>query len=193
MLLDLSEKKIMGILNLTPDSFYDGGKYKNLKGMLLKAEQMLTEGAHIIDVGGFSSRPGANHVPVEEELRRVIEAIKLIKSHFPELIISIDTFRATVAERAIEAGASIINDISSGEMDPDMLTLVKFSKVPYIMMHMKGAPADMQQNPEYTDVVKEVLQYFASKLENAHKMGIIDIIIDPGFGFGKTVEHNYQL
>jgi dihydropteroate synthase len=192
-LIDLSEKKVMGILNLTPDSFYDGGKYKNLKGMLSKAGQMLAEGADFIDVGGFSSRPGAGNVPVEEELKRVIESIKLIKSHFPETVVSIDTFRSVVAEKAIEAGAAMINDISSGEMDQNMFALVKSARVPYIMMHMQGTPANMQKKPVYKDVVAEVMQFFAKKLENAHKMGIVDIIIDPGFGFGKTVEHNYQL
>lgn len=192
-LIDFSEKKLMGILNLTPDSFYDGGKYKNLKGMLLKVEQMIAEGADIIDVGGFSSRPGAENVPVEEELKRVIESIKLIKSHFPDTIISIDTFRSEVAKKAIEAGAAMINDISSGEMDPNMIGLVKETQVPYIMMHIQGTPSNMQQNPVYKDVLNEVLQFFAQKLETAHKMGIADIIIDPGFGFGKTLEHNYQL
>jgi dihydropteroate synthase len=192
-LLDLSEKKIMGILNLTPDSFYDGGKYKNLKIMLGSVEKMVTEGADIIDVGGGSSRPGASNVPVEEELRRVIESIKLIKSHFPNLIISIDTFRAEVAEKAIESGAGMINDISCGEMDAGMFEVVKSLKVPYVMMHMQGTPADMQKNPAYNDVVAEVMQFFAKKLEKAHKMGIADVIIDPGFGFGKTGEHNYCL
>jgi dihydropteroate synthase len=192
-LIDLSEKKVMGILNLTPDSFYDGGKYKNLKGMLSKVAQMLVEGADIIDVGGFSSRPGAANVPVEEELKRVIESIKLIKSHFPEVVISIDTFRSVVAEKAIEAGAAMINDISSGEMDHNMFALVKSARVPYIMMHMQGTPANMQNEPVYKNVVAEVMQFFAKKLETAHKMGITDIIIDPGFGFGKTIEHNYQL
>jgi dihydropteroate synthase len=192
-LIDLSEKKIMAILNLTPDSFYDGGKYKNLKAMLSKVEQLLLDGADIIDVGGFSSRPGASDVPVEEELKRVIESIKLIKSHFPGSIVSIDTFRAVVAEKAIESGASIINDISCGEMDKNMFDLVKSAQVPYIMMHMQGTPQNMQQAPKYNDVVKEVMQFFAKKLEIAHKMGIADVIIDPGFGFGKTLEHNYQL
>jgi dihydropteroate synthase len=192
-LIDLSEKKVMAILNLTPDSFYDGGKYKNLKGMLAKAEQLLADGADFIDVGGFSSRPGAGNVPVEEELRRVIESIKLIKSHFPDSLISIDTFRAAVAEKAIEVGAVMINDISCGEMDHQMFDLVKSAQVPYVMMHMQGTPNNMQQNPVYADVVKEVTQFFAKKIQIAHKMGIGDIIIDPGFGFGKTIEHNYQL
>lgn len=192
-LINLSEKKVMGILNLTPDSFYDGGKYKNLKGMLAKVEQMLAEGADFIDVGGFSSRPGASNVPVEEELKRVIESIKLIKSHFPEAVVSIDTFRAVVAEKAIEAGAAMVNDISCGEMDQNMFALVKSAQVPYVMMHMQGTPADMQKKPVYKDVVAEVMQFFAKKIETAHKMGIADIIVDPGFGFGKTIEHNFQL
>jgi len=192
-LIDLSEKKVMAILNLTPDSFYDGGKYKSLKGMLAQVEQFLLEGADFIDVGGFSSRPGAGNVTVEEELKRVIESIKLIKSHFPDSILSIDTFRAEVAEKAIGAGAVMINDISCGEMDPRMFQLVKSSQVPYIMMHMQGTPANMQQSPVYKNVVTEVMQFFAQKLETAHRLGIADVIIDPGFGFGKTIEHNYQL
>ena len=192
-LIDLSEKKVMGILNLTPDSFYDGGKYKNLKSMLAKVEKMLAEGTDFIDVGGFSSRPGAGNVPVEEELRRVVESIKLIKSHFPEAVMSIDTFRSAVAKKAIEAGAVMINDISCGGMDQNMFAFVKSAQVPYIMMHMQGTPSNMQKSPVYKDVVAEVMQFFALKLEIAHKMGIADIIIDPGFGFGKTVEHNFQL
>ena len=191
--IDLSEKKVMGILNLTPDSFYDGGKYKNLKSMLAKVEKMLAEGTDFIDVGGFSSRPGAGNVPVEEELRRVVESIKLIKSHFPEAVMSIDTFRSAVAKKAIEAGAVMINDISCGGMDQNMFAFVKSAQVPYIMMHMQGTPSNMQKSPVYKDVVAEVMQFFALKLEIAHKMGIADIIIDPGFGFGKTVEHNFQL
>jgi dihydropteroate synthase len=192
-LINLSEKKVMGILNLTPDSFYDGGKYKSLKEMLAKAEQLIQDGADFIDVGGFSSRPGAEIVSVEEELKRVIESIKLIKSHFPAAMISIDTYRAVVAEKAIESGAVIINDISSGEMDKNMFDLVKSAQVPYIMMHMQGTPANMQKNPVYKDVVAEVMQFFAKKLEIVHKMGIADVIIDPGFGFGKTIEHNFEL
>ena len=192
-LIDLSDKKVMAILNLTPDSFYDGGKYKNLKAMLSTVEKLLADGADFIDVGGFSSRPGASNVPVEEELRRVVESIKLIKSHFPEAIVSIDTFRAIVAEKAIESGASLINDISCGEMDQNMFALVNSTKVPYIMMHMQGTPENMQKSPDYKNVVNEVLQFFAKKLEIVHKMGISDVIIDPGFGFGKTTEHNYEL
>lgn len=183
----------MGILNLTPDSFFDGGKFPLEKDYLLHTENMLKAGASIIDVGGYSSRPGASHISEEEELIRVIKPLEKLCLRFPEAVFSIDTFRSKVAEEAIHVGASIINDISAGEDDDTMFAMVAKLKVPYIMMHKKGMPADMQSNPEYQDVVKEVISFFSFKLEKLYELGINDVIIDPGFGFGKTLEHNFAL
>ncbi|MFV0237449.1 MAG: dihydropteroate synthase [Flavobacteriales bacterium] len=192
-LIDLSTPKVMGILNLTPDSFFDGGKYKTEDDFLSQAEKMLKEGATFIDLGGYSSRPGAFHVSEEEEVKRVIPAIKLLIKHFPEILISIDTFRSSVARKAIEEGASLINDISGGELDPYMFQTVSNLQVPYILMHMKGNPQNMQQNPLYENVTLEVNHYFAQKTAQLRQLGVHDIILDVGFGFGKTLEHNYEL
>jgi dihydropteroate synthase len=192
-LLNLDSPIVMGILNVTPDSFFDGGKFTHSESILKKATQLIEEGASIIDIGGYSSKPGANEVSLKEELNRVIPAIELIISKFPETIISVDTFRSEVAKKAIEAGASMINDISAGELDSDMFRTIKELQVPYCIMHMKGTPKNMQQNPEYSNVVNEVLYYLAKKVEELKKLGVNDILIDPGFGFGKTVEHNYEL
>jgi dihydropteroate synthase len=183
----------MGVLNVTPDSFYDGGKYTGPEAQLHQAEQMLKEGADILDVGGYSSRPGAEEVSVQEEMDRVLPLIELLRSRFPDAIISIDTFRAIVAEESIRTGAHIINDISAGEDDAEMFETVARLQVPYIMMHKKGSPKDMQLDPQYEDVAKELLQYFSFRIEKLRELGIHDIIIDPGFGFGKTLAHNYQL
>ncbi len=192
-LLPLSDPTVMGILNLSPDSFYDGGKYSDETAMLQQAEKMLAEGASILDVGGASSRPGAATVAADEELKRVLPAIETLSKHFPEAVLSIDTWRAEVAQAAVGAGASIVNDISGGVMDAQMFDTVAKLQVPYILMHMQGDPGTMQQNPQYEDVVLEVLDYFIKKVEMLRSMGIYDIILDPGFGFGKTVEHNYAL
>ena len=192
-LLDLSEPIVMGILNVTPDSFYDGGKYENEKAMLQQAEQMIKEGASIIDVGGMSSRPGAEIIDEEEELLRVLPIIQKIKEHFPKTIISIDTIRARVAEESVGVGASIINDISAGSLDDKLFPTVAKLGVPYILMHMKGEPEDMQQSPDYEDVTLEVLDFFIQKVGELRALGVKDIILDPGFGFGKTIEHNYHL
>ncbi len=192
-LIDLSTPKVMGILNITPDSFYDGGIYKNDRDILSKAEEMLTEGATFIDVGGYSSRPKATHISEEEELKRILPVIDLVLKEFPDTLISADTFRSGVAKHSVEAGASMINDISAGKMDEDMLHTVAELQVPYIMMHMKGTPQTMAKQANYKNLLKEVLFYFSERISKARRLGIIDLIIDPGFGFSKTVQQNYEL
>jgi len=183
----------MGILNVTPDSFYDGGRYDDSDAVLRQVEKMLHEGATIIDVGGMSSRPGARGVPVEEELNRVIPTVQAIRKRFTEAFISIDTVWAKVAKEAIEAGADIVNDISGGSMDDALIPTVATLNVPYILMHIQGTPQTMQNEPHYEDVVTDVLDYFIKKTAELRQNGIKDIILDPGFGFGKTIEHNYTL
>lgn len=192
-LIDLSEPKVMGILNVTPDSFFDSGKNVQLENALKEVEKMLNEGANFIDVGGVSTRPGSAEVPEAEELQRVIPVIELILKEFPETIISIDTFRVKVAEESVLAGAAIVNDISAGNLDYELFKTVARLKVPYILMHMQGTPQTMQKNPQYENVVLEVNQFFSEKINQLKQLGINDIILDPGFGFGKTVEHNYDL
>lgn len=183
----------MGILNVTPDSFFDGGRYPSEVAVLKQVRKMISEGAGIIDVGGASTRPGAAEVSVREELNRVIPVIKSIKNNFPEAILSIDTWRPAVAVAATEAGASMINDVSAGNLDPEMLETVAGLGVPYVLMHMLGSPETMQQKPHYEHIVNEVLDFFIQKLEILRHLGVRDILLDPGFGFGKTVEHNFQL
>jgi len=192
-LLSLEQPIIMGILNVTPDSFFDGGKYVNSSEALNQVESMLEAGADIIDIGGYSSRPGAKDISVDEELSRTIPLVKTIHEKFPDAILSIDSFRSDVAQAAIEAGASIVNDISAGDNDPLMLKTVAKLAVPYIIMHKQGNPETMQNKPEYDDVVQDVLGYLFKKKKECLAAGISDIIIDPGFGFGKTLDHNYQL
>ncbi|MGS2739763.1 dihydropteroate synthase [Sinomicrobium sp. M5D2P17] len=192
-LIDLSTPAIMGILNITPDSFYDGGKYKDESDILSRTEKMLNEGATFIDVGAYSSRPGAQHVDETEELHRIVPVVSLLVKEFPDIRISVDTFRAAVARACVEEGAAIINDIASGNLDSEMIPTVAKLRVPYIMMHMKETPQNMQQNPQYDDITKEILYYFSEKVAEARKAGISDIIIDPGFGFAKTIAHNYEL
>lgn len=192
-LVDLSTPKVMGILNLTPDSFYDGGKYRDEKDILTQVEKMLNDGATFIDIGAYSSRPGAPHISEEEELQRIVPVITLLLNAFPDILISVDTFRSSVAKTCIEAGAALINDISAGEMDSNMFKTIGELNVPYIMMHMQGTPQNMQQNPTYKNVTQDVLYYFSGKIALARQYNINDIIIDPGFGFGKTTAHNYQL
>lgn len=182
----------MGILNITPDSFFDGGQYDSEKALLAQTEKMLSEGADFIDIGGYSSKPGAAFVTESEETERIIPAIKSILRHFPETIISVDTFRGKVAKAAIESGAAIVNDISAGNLDPKMMQTVAAHKVPYIMMHMKGNPKTMQQLAQYENIMKEMLFYFSEKVTEARSHGISDLIIDPGFGFAKTLEQNYE-
>ncbi|NRD23000.1 dihydropteroate synthase [Winogradskyella litoriviva] len=192
-LIDLSAPKVMGILNVTPDSFFDGGKYKDETEILNQVETMLKHKATFIDIGGYSSRPNADDVSETEELNRVLPVIELILKHFPETLISIDTFRSEVAKQCIEAGAALVNDISAGQLDSNMLATVGKLSVPYIMMHMKGTPKTMQQQTQYKDLAKEVISYFAERIKAAHQEKINDIIIDPGFGFAKTTEQNFKL
>ena len=193
-LIDLSTPKIMGVINSTPDSFYDGGSYNEIDKALKQVHKHLNDGASFIDIGGYSSRPDAKHITTEEEIKRVIPLILEINSQFPEAVISIDTFRSEVAEKAIKSGASIINDISAGDLDTKMLETVADLQVPYIAMHMKGTPQTMQLNPLYNkDIAKEIIYYFSKKIETINKLNINDIMLDVGFGFGKTIEDNYQL
>ena len=192
-LMDLSTPKIMGILNVTPDSFYDGGMFDSNKKILDHVEKMLTDGADIIDVGGYSSRPGAKEVKLKDEIKRVVPTIELIKKEFNETTISVDTFRSEVALQAVNSGASIINDISGGDLDPNMFNCVAELNVPYIIMHMQGNPKNMQNNPLYENVIVEIIENLSKKVFKATEAGVIDVIIDPGFGFGKTIEHNYKI
>ena len=193
-LIDLTKPKIMGILNLTPDSFYDGGLFNNTDLALAQTEKMLLEGATFIDVGGASSKPGAVEISIDEELARVLTIIEEIQKNFPEAIISIDTYRSVVAQQAVATGAAIVNDISSGSLDAKMLgTIGALGGVPYIAMHMQGKPQNMQDNPSYDNLLVAIRSFFAAKIDDAHKAGIHDVIIDPGFGFGKTLDHNYSL
>jgi len=184
---------VMGILNLTTDSFFDGGKYINEKQIISKCKSMLDEGATIIDIGAQSSRPGSTQISAKDELKKLLPIIKLLKNNFPSIIISIDTFWAKTAHETIEAGADIINDISAGEMDKNMFKVIAKHNAPYIIMHMQGTPQNMQKNPTYNNIVNEVVDYFDNKIKELKTLNISTIIIDPGFGFGKTLEHNYQL
>ena len=192
-LIDVTTPKVMGILNITPDSFYDGGKYKSDKDILNQIEIMLTEGASFIDVGAYSSRPNADDISEEVELKRILPIVKLIMDKFPHTLLSIDTFRSKIAKQCIEAGACMINDISAGKLDNNMLPTIANLKVPYVMMHMKGTPQTMTQLTKYNHLVKDIMFYFSERIEAARRYGIIDIIVDPGFGFAKTIEQNFQL
>ncbi|MDA7567321.1 dihydropteroate synthase [Flavobacteriaceae bacterium] len=190
---DLSSPKIMGVLNVTPDSFYDGGVFSNKKKILAQVEKMILDGADIIDIGGFSSKPGAKTISLKEEEKRVIPIIKLINKTFNKIIISVDTFRSEIAEKSLNEGASIINDISGGDLDKNIYQISYKYKAPYIMMHMNGVPSNMQNNPKYENINHDIIKDFTSKIDSAEKKGVCDIIIDPGFGFGKTIQHNYQI
>lgn len=193
-LYELREPKIMGILNVTPDSFYADSRTPDEGAITARVEQMLAEGADMIDIGGYSSRPGADDVAPEEELRRLMLGLRIVRRISPDIPVSVDTFRADVAQAAIEeGGADIINDISGGMLDKQMFRTVAHLKVPYILMHMQGTPDTMQLAPSYDDVRSDVMRYFAQRIERLALMGVNDIITDPGFGFGKTVEHNYEL
>ena len=192
-LVDLSTPKIMGILNVTPDSFYDGGVHNSDKKILKHVEKMLNDGAVFIDIGAYSSRPNGKNIDENEELNRVVPALELVNNKFPETIISIDTFRSKVAETCLNSGASIINDISAGEMDKKMMKIVGKYKVPYIMMHMKGSPQNMIRKTNYNDMLKEIIKYFSKKINQAISYKINDMIIDPGFGFAKDLKQNYNL
>jgi len=193
-LLDLSVPKVMGIINVTPDSFYEGSRFFREEDYVKAAVAMAEDGADMIDIGGYSSRPGAEDITIEEERDRVLKAIRLINREIPGLIISVDTFRADIAKEAVlECGAGIINDISGGEADQRMFNVVEMLNVPYIIMHMKGTPGTMQKKPVYDDVVADILIWFGERIVRLQSMGVKDLIIDPGIGFGKTVSHNFEL
>jgi dihydropteroate synthase len=192
-LIDLSTPKIMGILNVTPNSFYDGGKFTLSENGLSQVGKMLEEGATFIDIGAYSSKPNAEFVSEEEELSRILPVVQSVLKQFPDALLSIDTFRSEIAAVCIENGAAIINDISAGNLDEKMMDVVAKYKVPYIMMHMRGTPQTMQSHTNYENIVKEILFYFSEKVSKARSLGINDLIIDPGFGFAKTLEQNYEV
>lgn len=191
--IELAAPAVMGILNVTPDSFFDGGKYNDEKSILHQTEKMLSEGATLIDIGACSTRPNATLVSEEEEMKRLLTAIQIVRKRFPDAIISADTFRSNVARHAVSEGANLINDISGGTIDKNIFDVIGKLQIPYILMHIQGTPQTMQQEPRYTKVVAEVINYFENRIRLALSKGIEQIIIDPGFGFGKTVEHNYEL
>ncbi|MFA6277234.1 MAG: dihydropteroate synthase [Pedobacter sp.] len=192
-LIDLSSPAVMAILNLTPDSFYVNSRISSVNEALKATENFLNEGAKFIDIGAYSSRPGAVDITIDEELHRLIPVVEAVTKEFPAALVSIDTFRAKVAEETVSAGAHLINDISAGNLDEKMFETVAKLQVPYIIMHMKGTPQNMQENPTYHNIVDEVSTYFSEKLAVLNKLGVKDIIIDPGFGFAKTISHNYEL
>ena len=192
-LYDFSSPKVMGILNITPDSFYDGGKFKDDQKIKNHINKMINDGMDILDIGGYSSRPGASEVSISEELERVIPTLIFIKKNFKNLIISIDTFRSEVAKASLIEGADIINDISAGVFDSKMMDVISKFNCPYILMHMKGNPRNMQNSPKYKHTAVEIIQFLAERIKVARKKNIVDIIVDPGFGFGKTVKHNFEI
>lgn len=192
-LLVVDKPLVMGILNITPDSFYTGSRFRTVDEVLRRAEQMLNDGARILDMGGQSTRPGSVKLDPAEEGERVLAPIEAVRRHFPEVFISVDTYYASVAEAAVNAGADLVNDISAGTLDENMIPAVARLQVPYVLMHMKGSPQTMQQEARYTDVTRDVLDFLAQKKAELNKAGIKDILIDPGFGFGKTPEHNFTL
>ena len=192
-LFDLSKPKVMGILNLTPDSFYDGGVHNEINKIEDHVNKMVNDGMDILDIGGYSSKPGAKNISVDEELSRVIPILKHIRKIFPELVISIDTFRSKIASASLNEGADIINDISGGTLDKNMMSIVAKNNCPYILMHMQGNPQNMQNDPSYENVTLEIIQYLAQRIKIAYDNDIVDLIVDPGFGFGKTLEHNFEI
>ena len=193
-LLDLKQPRVMGILNITSDSFYDGGKYNTNQAILSQIRKMYSDGCDILDIGAYSSRPGANKVSIDEELNLLLPVLEAVRKDFPDIIISVDTFRSRVARKVIEEyHVNMINDISAGDLGHEMFELVAELNVPYVMMHMQGTPKNMQQNPKYDHVVRELIDYFSARIEKLKILGVKDMIIDPGFGFGKTVDHNFQL
>jgi dihydropteroate synthase len=189
----LDSPKVMGILNVTPDSFYDGGKFLTEKELLVQAEKLLIEGADILDIGGYSTRPGAAEISVNEELKRSVGAIKTIMKAFPQALISIDSFRSEVASAAVQEGAIMVNDVSGGELDPDMFNVVSKLNVPYVLMHMRGNPKTMTKLTDYDDVVKAVIDFFHPRLHQLTQLGVKDVVVDPGFGFAKTREQNFEM
>jgi dihydropteroate synthase len=192
-LIDLSSPRIMGVLNVTPDSFYDGGRYSDEKSIVSQVEKMLDEGATFIDVGAYSSRPGASDVSAEEEGARAVQAIRCIKREFPDALVCIDTFRSAVAKAAVREGACMVNDISGGDLDMAMFNTVATLKVPYVVMHMRGTPQTMTSLTKYENLYKEILSYFAQKLDGLTRAGVVDVILDPGFGFAKNIPQNFEL
>jgi dihydropteroate synthase len=192
-LMDLGTPKVMGVLNVTPDSFYDGGRYTDEASILAQVEKMLRDGADVIDVGGYSTRPGAREISEEEELNRAANAIKTILKTFPDAVLSVDTFRSAVAKAAIREGASMINDISGGELDKKMFDTVASLHVPFVLMHMRGTPQTMTHLSHYDNLMKDMTDYFHQKIHQLHQLGVTDIIIDPGFGFAKTPEQNFDI
>lgn len=193
-LMDLSAPKVMGIINVTPDSFYGGSRHMKPESVLEQADRMKAEGADMIDLGGYSSRPGAEHITEEEEMNRLIPTLEQVRKKHPEMILSVDTFRPAIARRVVEDyQVDMINDISGGEMGPSMFETMADLGVPYIMMHMKGTPQNMKEKAHYKDLMKEITLYFSTRLDQLKKLGVRDVILDPGFGFGKTIEHNYLL
>ena len=192
-LFDLSKPKVMGILNLTPDSFYDGGVHNEINNIENHVNIMVEDGMDILDIGGYSSKPGAKNISLNEEMTRVIPILKHIRKIFPDLIISIDTFRSKIASMSLDEGADMINDISGGTLDKNMMSVVSKNNCPYILMHMQGNPQNMQNDPSYENVTLEIIQYLAQRIKIAHDNNIIDLIVDPGFGFGKTLEHNFEI
>jgi len=192
-IISLQEQWVMGILNVTPDSFYDGGAHNSIQTAIAQTQKFLNEGAQIIDVGGYSTRPNADDIAVQEEINRVVPVIAALKQKFPNIIISIDTFRAEVARQAIQHGAAMINDISAGELDPTMFETVAALQVPYILMHTRGTPQNMQSQTDYTNMMDEIITFFSTKINKLKALGVNDLIIDPGFGFAKTLDQNYEL
>ena len=192
-LVDLNTPKVMGVLNITPDSFYDGGRYKDAKSILNQTEKLISEGATFLDIGAYSSRPGADFISENEELKRIVPVVELIQKNNPDVLISIDSFRAKVIRECVSAGAVISNDISAGKLDPDMIKTVGELGVPYIMMHMRGTPQTMKNHITYQHLINEIYAYFSKQIELARQHNITDIIIDPGFGFAKTLAQNYEL
>jgi len=192
-ILDLTEPVVMGILNITPDSFYDGGKFTNPEAIIKQAGKLLNEGAAILDIGAQSTRPGAKKVSADTEIKRLIPAIKAIREVYPEAILSVDTFYSKTAIKACNAGVSIINDVSAGNEDREMFATAAGLKVPYILMHMQGTPGTMQLNPVYNDVVNDIVKFFSATINKLRKAGVTDLILDPGFGFGKTTAHNFRI
>lgn len=193
-LIDLSKPVVMGVMNVTPDSFFDGGKYRTEKKVLKRAEEILTQGGTIIDIGAISTRPGSEGIPTKDEIDRLLPAVKAVRKEFPEAAISIDTYRSWVALKVIETcGPCMVNDISGGNFDPHMFDTVGKLGVPYVLMHIQGTPIKMQENPEYEDIIRDISMFFTEQVKKLTKAGVKDVIIDPGFGFGKTIEHNYEL
>ena len=192
-LITFDKPKVMGIINITPDSFYKGSRLREMNDILKQVDKMMEQGADLIDIGGYSSRPGADDIPLEEELDRVIPVIRNVADKFPQVRISVDTFRSQVAEQALDNGAAMINDISAGLLDDSMMDVVSKYQVPYVMMHMKGTPQTMKSLNQYDDLITEIIHYFSERIRRANELGINDLIIDPGFGFAKNIDQNFEL